>query len=100
GEARRIVDLPVEAFDRVLAVNLRGVFLGLQAVLRRMIEQGRGGAIVNTASVGALRPDAKCAAYNTSKSGVVRLTQVAALEHGRHGVRVNALDPGFVDPAM
>jgi NAD(P)-dependent dehydrogenase (short-subunit alcohol dehydrogenase family) len=100
GEARRLVDLPVAEFDRVLAVNLRGVFLGLQAVLRRMIEQGRGGAIVNTASVGGLRPDARCAAYNTSKSGVVMLTTIAALENGRHGVRVNAVCPGFVDTAM
>jgi NAD(P)-dependent dehydrogenase (short-subunit alcohol dehydrogenase family) len=100
GEPKRIVDLPVASFDKVLAVNLRGVFLGLQAVLRRMIEQGRGGAIVNTASVGGMRPDAKCAAYNTSKAGVIMLTTIAALENGRHGVRVNAICPGFIDTAM
>src|SRR5579863_1686491 len=54
GERRPLVDMPIEAFDRVMAVNLRGVFLGLQAVVRQMIRQGRGGAIVNTSSVGAL----------------------------------------------
>ena len=100
GRPDRIVDLPVEELDRVLAVNVRGVFLGLQSVMRRMIEQGRGGSIVNTASAGALRPSATCGAYGASKSAVLALTGTAALESGRYGIRVNAVCPGFIDTAM
>jgi NAD(P)-dependent dehydrogenase (short-subunit alcohol dehydrogenase family) len=100
GRPNSIVDMPVEDFDRIMAVNVRGVFLGLQAVMQRMIQQGRGGAIVNTASLGALRPSLKCSGYGASKSAVVALTTVAALENGQHGIRVNAICPGFIDTAM
>jgi NAD(P)-dependent dehydrogenase (short-subunit alcohol dehydrogenase family) len=100
GEAKPIVKMKVEAFDRVIAVNLRGVFLGLQAVMRQMIEQGRGGAIVNTASSGALRPTARIAAYGASKSGVLSLTSIAAMESGQFGIRVNAICPGLIQTPM
>jgi NAD(P)-dependent dehydrogenase (short-subunit alcohol dehydrogenase family) len=100
GERKLLVDMPVAAFDRVIAVNLRGVFLGLQAVLRQMIRQGRGGAIVNTSSVGGLTAAKNCSAYNASKSGVISLTQVAANENAGHGVRINAVCPGPVDTPM
>lgn len=95
GERKPLVEMPVAAFDQVMAVNLRGVFLGLQAVLRRMIAQGRGGAIVNTSSVGALSSSPNCSVYNASKTGVISLTQVAANENGRHGVRINAVCPAL-----
>jgi NAD(P)-dependent dehydrogenase (short-subunit alcohol dehydrogenase family) len=96
GRLTRIVDLPAADFDHVIAVNLRGVFLGLQAVLRQMLAQGHGGAIVNTSSKGALRPPANCAGYATSKAGILTLTEIAAQEHGRDGIRVNAICPGLV----
>jgi 3-oxoacyl-[acyl-carrier protein] reductase len=98
--AKSVVDLPVESFDRVIAINLRGVFLGLQAVLRRMIEQGRGGAIVNTSSVGALTSAQNNSAYNASKAGVISLTQVAANENAQHQIRINAVCPGAIETPM
>ncbi|NKQ56089.1 SDR family oxidoreductase [Amycolatopsis sp. K13G38] len=94
GVRMPIVDMPVAEFDRIIAVNLRGVFLGLQAVIRQMIAQGEGGAVVNTSSAGALRPYVNSAGYGTSKNGGISLTKVAALENGSHGVRVNAVCPG------
>lgn len=100
GPRTPLVEMPVAAFDQVMAVNLRGVFLGLQAVLRRMLEQGRGGAIVNTSSVGALSSSPNCSVYNASKNGVISLSQVAANENGRHGVRINAVCPGLTDTPM
>jgi NAD(P)-dependent dehydrogenase (short-subunit alcohol dehydrogenase family) len=100
GERKPLTELPAAAFDQVLAVNLRGVYLGLQAVLRQMIAQGRGGAIVNTSSVGGLGAGKNCAAYNASKSGVISLTRVAANENGQHRVRINAVCPGLTDTPM
>jgi NAD(P)-dependent dehydrogenase (short-subunit alcohol dehydrogenase family) len=100
GARTTLVDMPVDAFDKVIAVNLRGVFLGLQAVLRQMIAQGRGGAIVNTSSVGGLTAAVNCSAYNASKAGVISLTRVAANENGRFGVRVNAVCPGMIETPM
>lgn len=100
GELQTIAEMSLENFDRVVAINLRGVFLGLQAVLRQMIAQGRGGAIVNTASVGALSANPNCAAYNATKSGVISLTEVAARENGQHGIRVNVVCPGNTDTPM
>jgi 3-oxoacyl-[acyl-carrier protein] reductase len=100
GPRKTLADFSLEEFDQVMAVNLRGVFLGMRAVLRRMIEQGRGGAIVNTSSVGALSFHPNCSVYNASKSAVITLTKVAASENGRHGIRVNAVCPGLTDTPM
>lgn len=100
GVRELIVDMRVEDFDRIIAVNLRGVFLGLQAVMRQMIEQGRGGAIVNTSSAGAFKPYVNSAGYGTSKNAVISLTKVAALENGHNGIRVNAICPGSTDTPL
>ncbi len=81
-------------WDRVLATNLRGTFLCLQAVARRMVAQGTGGVILNIASTNGLRGQPTLAAYGASKAGIINLTQTAALELGRHGIRVNAICPG------
>ena len=97
GKLTPIVEMEPGEFDRVMGVNLGGVFLGLRAVLRRMVEQGEGGAIVNTSSKGALKPTANAAGYCTSKAGILTLTKVAAIEHGRDNIRVNAICPGLVD---
>jgi 3alpha(or 20beta)-hydroxysteroid dehydrogenase len=100
GRMGRIVDTEVAEFDRVIAVNLRGVFLGLREVLRAMQRQGSGGAIVNTASVAAFRGSGRLAAYSTSKHAVVGLTKSAAREGAAYGVRVNAVAPGYIDTRM
>jgi 3alpha(or 20beta)-hydroxysteroid dehydrogenase len=99
GVVSPIVDYPVETFDRVIAVNLRGVFLGLQSVLRVMLRQSAG-SIVNTASIAAARGLPQSSGYIASKHGVLGLTRVAAAEVAALGVRVNAVLPGMIDTQM
>lgn len=87
------LELEEEDFDRVLRVNLKGMFLVAQAVARRMVEQG-GGAIVNMSSVNAVMAIPNQVPYNVSKGGVNQLTRVTALALADKGVRVNAIGPG------
>lgn len=87
--------LDASAFDRVVAVDLRGVFLCMQYELREMVRTGHG-AIVNTASVLGLASEAYQSGYVAAKHGAIGLTKAAALEHAHLGIRVNALAPGLV----
>jgi NAD(P)-dependent dehydrogenase (short-subunit alcohol dehydrogenase family) len=82
-------------FDRVVSINLRGVFLGLEKVLAVMHEQGSG-MIVNTASVGGIRGIGNQSGYAAAKHGVVGLTRNSAVEYGRYGIRINAIAPGAI----
>jgi 3-oxoacyl-[acyl-carrier protein] reductase len=91
----RFLDIDPAQWDRVLEVNLRGMFLVAQAVARHMVAHGRG-VIVNMASTNALGGEAEFAHYNASKGGVLQLTRTMAVELGAQGIRVNCLCPGFI----
>jgi NAD(P)-dependent dehydrogenase (short-subunit alcohol dehydrogenase family) len=86
-------------FDRVIAVNLKGVWLGMKHQIPRMLEHG-GGSIVNTASLAGLVAVPSLAAYVASKHGVVGLTRAAAVEHANDGVRINCVCPAAIRTAM
>ena len=96
GEPVEFPDSTVEDFDRVFAVNVRGVFLGLRAALRQFARQESGGAIVTTASICSFGGGADLVAYHMSKHAIVGLTRSAAVYGGPRGVRVNAVAPGIV----
>lgn len=89
----------VAEFDRIIAVNLRSMFLGLRHVLPAMVGQGRG-AVVNTGSIASERGLAGACAYNASKHGVLGLTRTAASEVGNRGVRVNCIMPGVIETPL
>jgi len=97
GTARRDPFLAIAAgdWDRIVAVNLRGMFLVAQAVSRHMAERG-GGVIINMSSTNGLAGEEDYAHYNASKGGVLLLTKTMAVELGNHGIRVNALCPGYI----
>jgi len=87
-------DLPVEHFDKVLAVNLRGAFLAAQQAVRHFLEAQRSGVIVNVSSVHQLIPKPRFVGYSVSKGGMQNLTRTLALEYAARGIRVNGIGPG------
>jgi NAD(P)-dependent dehydrogenase (short-subunit alcohol dehydrogenase family) len=90
------LEISTDDWDRVIEVNLRGMFVVAQAVARGIVEGGRAGVIVNMASTNALGGEAGFAHYNASKGGVLQLTRTMAVELGVHGIRVNCVCPGFI----
>jgi NAD(P)-dependent dehydrogenase (short-subunit alcohol dehydrogenase family) len=96
---RTIEDTPPEDWDRVLGVNLKGVFLCARAAIPRMRRLG-GGSIVNMASVNGFWVEPALGAYCAAKGGVINLTRAIALENGRYGIRCTCICPGYIDTGM
>jgi NAD(P)-dependent dehydrogenase (short-subunit alcohol dehydrogenase family) len=94
-----LAEMDEAEWDKVIAVDLKGVFLSLKYEIAYMLTAG-GGAIVNTASVAGVIADPGMAPYVAAKHGVVGLTRAAAVDYAKHGIRVNALAPGLVETPM
>jgi NAD(P)-dependent dehydrogenase (short-subunit alcohol dehydrogenase family) len=100
GESnKRLHEVSIESFDRVMSVNVRGAFLVLRQAVALMLESG-GGAIVNMASIGSFRATPGSGAYITSKGALLMMTRTAALEYVKDNIRVNAICPGVIRTAI
>lgn len=97
GRSVPFLQLSVDDFDRVIAVNLRGTFLCSQETARRMVHRGSGGVIINIASTRALMSEPDTEAYTASKGGIVSLTHGMAVSLGSYGIRVNCISPGWIE---
>lgn len=99
GALAATADYTEEDFDKVIAINMRGVWLGMKTVIPQMVKQKKG-AIVNTASILGLVGFAQAVAYTAAKHAVLGMTKVAAMEYAAQGIRINAVCPAFIKTPM
>ncbi|MCX5999703.1 MAG: glucose 1-dehydrogenase [Chloroflexi bacterium] len=99
GPFVRTADIEAADWDRVISINLRGVFLTSKYAIPAMLERGNG-SIINIASITAMTPSPKVAVYAAAKGGVVQLTKAMAIEYGAKQIRVNCICPGFIETPM
>jgi NAD(P)-dependent dehydrogenase (short-subunit alcohol dehydrogenase family) len=99
GPVAKTADYPLDGWEKVLNINLSGVFFGMRAQLAAMLKNG-GGSIINLASVLGSVGGPRSPAYTAAKHGVIGLSQTAAWEYGTQGIRVNAVGPGFIHTPM
>ena len=99
GESGLLADTDEALFDRLIAVNLKSIFLSMKYEIAAMLERG-GGAIVNIASTNSVRPQPRQAGYTATKYGVVGITKAAAIDYAPLGIRINAVAPGAIDTPM
>src|SRR5207237_3209934 len=99
GSMARLHEYESEEFRRVVDVNLGGVWHGMRAALPHLMAAG-GGSVVNTSSISGVRPSPGEGPYAAAKAAIAALSQSAALEYARHGIRVNAVAPGAIRSAL
>lgn len=100
GSGGALADTTLEEYDRVMAVDLKGVMLGTKHGIRTMVPTG-GGVILNWSSIGGMNGSRMpTSVYSAAKAGVIAFTKAAAIEHGHQGIRANAICPGFIETPM
>lgn len=100
GSEKPILKMTEEDWDRTVNIDLRGIFVLSQAVARKMVERGKGGKVINVASIGGEIIFPNMSAYCASKGGVIQLTKVMALEWVKYNIQANAILPGYIETPM